>query len=65
MSSSSKPVQRHSSTSEREWLSQLVAKHGDDYEKMSRDRKLNVWQKTPGEIKRMVRKAGGVDKLAR
>jgi nucleolar protein 16 len=30
---------------------------------MSRDRKLNVWQKTPGEIKRMVRKAGGVERL--
>jgi nucleolar protein 16 len=29
---------------------------------MSRD-KQNVWQKTPGELKRMVRKAGGVDKL--
>jgi nucleolar protein 16 len=27
------------------------------------DRRLNVWQKTPGELKRMVRKAGGVAKL--
>jgi len=32
---------------------------------MSRDRSLNVWQKTPGEIKRMVKKAGGVEKLAK
>jgi nucleolar protein 16 len=42
----------------------LVVKHGDDYEKMSRDKTLNVWQKTQGEIKRMIKKAGGVDKLA-
>lgn len=46
------------------WLVQLVKKHGDDWDKMARDRKLNVWQKTPGEIRRMVRKAGGVEKLA-
>lgn len=64
MSSTSRPVKRHSSTSEREWLRQLVVKHDDDYEKMARDKSLNVWQKTPGEIKRMVRKAGGVEKLA-
>lgn len=65
MSATSQPVKRHSSTSEREWLSQLVKKHGDDYERMSRDKKLNVWQKTPGEIRRMIRKAGGLEKLAK
>jgi hypothetical protein len=27
------------------------------------DRRLNVWQKTPGELKRMVAKAGGAAKL--
>ena len=54
---------RHSSAAERIWLSRLVKKHGDDYEDMSRDHKLNVWQKTPGELKRMVKKAGGVEKL--
>lgn len=30
---------------------------------MSADLKLNVWQKTSGEIKRMIKKAGGVEKL--
>ena len=63
LAASAAPVNRHSSTSERTWLSQLAKKHDDDYERMARDRSLNVWQKTPGELKRMVRKAGGVEKL--
>jgi nucleolar protein 16 len=46
-------------------LSLLVKSYGDDYERMARDRELNVWQKTQGEIKRMVRKAGGVEKLSK
>lgn len=41
----------------------MVQKYGDDFATASRDRKLNVWQKTPGEIKRMVKKAGGVQVL--
>lgn len=45
------------------WLVSLVQAYGDDYTRMARDRKLNVWQKTPGEIRRMVAKAGGVAKL--
>lgn len=56
---------RHTSAAEKEWLHALVQKHGDDYSAAARDRKLNVWQKTPGELKRMVRKAGGVEKLAK
>ncbi|WVF72611.1 nucleolar protein 16 [Kwoniella sp. CBS 6097] len=63
LASTSEPVTRHSSTSEKTWLQQLVIAYGDDYERMARDRKLNVWQKTQGEIKRMIKKAGGVDKL--
>ncbi|WWC90907.1 uncharacterized protein L201_005845 [Kwoniella dendrophila CBS 6074] len=63
LSSTSAPVNRHSSTSEKTWLISLVQKYNDDFESMSKDRKLNVWQKTQGEIKRMVRKAGGVEKL--
>jgi hypothetical protein len=62
LAASAAPVTRHSSTSERTWLSQLAKTHDDDYERMARD-KRNVWQKTPGELKRMVRKAGGVGKL--
>lgn len=56
-------MKRHSSMSERTWLQQLVDKYGDDTEKMARDRKLNVWQRTEGEIKRMIKKAGGVQLL--
>ncbi|TXT10757.1 hypothetical protein VHUM_02262 [Vanrija humicola] len=63
LAASAAPVVRHTSTAERMWLVSSVQKHGDDYEAMARDRKLNVWQKTPGELKRMVRKAGGVAKL--
>lgn len=65
LASSSAPVIRHTSTSERTWLQLLVDKYADDYAAMSRDRKLNVWQKTQGEIKRAVSKAGGVEKLSR
>ncbi|ORX38708.1 ribosome biogenesis protein Nop16 [Kockovaella imperatae] len=65
LAASSVPVKRHSSTSERTWLQDLVRAHGSNYEAMARDHKLNVWQKTQGEIKRMVNKAGGVDKLTR
>ncbi|WWC93574.1 nucleolar protein 16 [Kwoniella sp. B9012] len=63
LSSTSAPVKRHSSTSEKTWLINLVQKYNDDYESMARDMKLNVWQKTKGEIKRMINKAGGVEKL--
>jgi len=63
ISATAQPVKRHTSTSEREWLRQLVQAHGDDTQSMSMDRKLNVWQKTPGELKKMLRKAGGVEKL--
>ncbi|WWC71764.1 nucleolar protein 16 [Kwoniella pini CBS 10737] len=63
LSSTAAPVTRHSSSSEKTWLSSLVQKYNDDYESMARDRKLNVWQKTQGEIKRMIKKAGGIEKL--
>ena len=43
---------RHTSTIEADWLIALVGKYGEDVAKMTRDRKLNVWQKTAGEIKR-------------
>ncbi|SPO19712.1 probable Nucleolar protein 16 [Ustilago trichophora] len=53
------PVERHTSQLENQWLADLVAKYHDDTEAMAKDRKLNVWQKTPGEIKRAIKKAGG------
>jgi len=40
-----------------------VEKYGEDTAGMARDRGLNVWQKTEGEIKRMIRKSGGAEKL--
>jgi nucleolar protein 16 len=30
---------------------------------MARDKKRNVWQKTEGEIRRMIKKAGGRGRL--
>jgi len=45
-------VIRHTSEFEHAWLVDLVRKHGDDLTAMARDRKGNVWQKTPGELKR-------------
>ncbi|GAA6053997.1 hypothetical protein JCM3770_002410 [Rhodotorula araucariae] len=56
-------VIRHTSQFEHEWLVTLVAKHGDDIAAMARDRKGNVWQKTPGELRRAIAKAGGLEKL--
>ena len=53
LSASAVPVKRHTSMSEKEWLTQLVIKYGDDKASMARDAKLNVWQKTSGEIGRM------------
>ncbi|RSH81354.1 Nucleolar protein 16 [Saitozyma podzolica] len=63
LSATSAPVIRHSSTSEKTWLHDLVAIHGDDTEAMAGDKKRNVWQKTEGEIRRMIKKAGGRGRL--
>jgi hypothetical protein len=46
-------VVRVTSSAERDWLVSLVQKYDDDIGKMARDRKANVWQRTPGELKRM------------
>ncbi|GAA5898426.1 Nop16p [Sporobolomyces salmoneus] len=56
-------VIRHSSEFEKDWLVSLVEKYDEDIAKMARDRKANVWQKTPGELRRMINKAGGFEKL--
>ncbi|CUS14077.1 unnamed protein product [Tuber aestivum] len=39
---------------EMDWLSRLVEKYGEDYEGMVRDRKMNVYQQTLGDIRRRV-----------
>lgn len=45
-------VIRHTSTIESDWLIAMIDKYGSDMDKMARDRKVNVWQKTVGEIGR-------------
>jgi len=45
------------------WLRSLVALHGTEIEAMARDRKNNVWQKTVGELRKAISKAGGFEKL--
>jgi nucleolar protein 16 len=49
-------TERTQSEREREWIERLVAKYGRDYKKMARDRKLNPFQQTEGDIRRRVAK---------
>lgn len=56
---------RTASSGEKAWLVDVVTKYGSDFEAAARDRKLNPWQRTAGEIKRSVAKAGGLGKLTR
>ena len=46
---------RHQSQREEEWIRGLVEKYGDDYARMARDKKLNPYQQSEGDIKRRVR----------
>ncbi|KIL00650.1 hypothetical protein PAXRUDRAFT_74382, partial [Paxillus rubicundulus Ve08.2h10] len=55
--------QRHSSVGERVYLERLTKKYGDDLHKMALDRRLNPEQKTIGELKRAITKAGGLGVL--
>jgi len=43
------------------YLTRLVRRHGEDVEAMGRDRKLNPDQRTGGELRRMIKKAGGLE----
>lgn len=63
MADEAAPVERHTSAGEFSWLAELVQAHGTDVEAMARDRKRNLWQRTPGEIRRALRKAGGAEGL--
>ncbi|KAI1795988.1 ribosome biogenesis protein Nop16 [Ganoderma leucocontextum] len=56
-------VPRFTSKGEHATLELLVRKHGDDLEAMARDRKVNVDQRTAGELRRAIRKAGGIGAL--
>ena len=46
---------RHQSQRESEWVGKLVAKYGDDYERMARDTKLNPYQQSAGDIRKRVK----------
>ena len=59
------PVPRWTSKGEHATLQRLVEKHGEDVEAMARDVKLNVDQRTAGELRRAIRKAGGFAALGR
>ncbi|PWN42698.1 hypothetical protein IE81DRAFT_323258 [Ceraceosorus guamensis] len=60
LAATARPVPRHQSMLERSWLQRLVESHGDDVESMVVDKRGNPWQKTAGEIRRAIKKAGGV-----
>lgn len=47
---------REQSDREQDWIADLVAKHGDDYEAMKWDKKLNVYQQSAGDLRRRVNK---------
>ncbi|KAK9370993.1 ribosome biogenesis protein Nop16 [Lipomyces kononenkoae] len=49
-------VVRSQSEREQAWIDELVKKHGDDYEAMKKDRKLNIWQQSAGDLRRRVEK---------
>jgi len=57
------PVPRFTSKGEIIFLRKLISKHGQDVTAMIRDRRLNPDQRTEGEIRRAINKAGGFEKL--
>lgn len=46
--------ERHQTEAEQDWIRRLVEKHGDDYEAMKWDTKLNIYQQSAGDIKKRV-----------
>ncbi|KAF7723919.1 Nucleolar protein 16 [Apophysomyces ossiformis] len=48
--------ERHQTEYEKDWIAQLIAKHGDDYEAMFWDKKLNIYQQTANQLKRKCEK---------
>ncbi|KAF8545346.1 ribosome biogenesis protein Nop16 [Trichophaea hybrida] len=46
--------ERSQSEREREWIERLVGKYGGDFAGMARDRRLNPFQQTVGDIRRRV-----------
>lgn len=52
---------RYVSEGEAGYLRRLVGRHGENFEAMARDRKLNPDQRTAGELRRLMKKAGGLE----
>lgn len=50
--SNKKRVENYVAEEERNYLESLIAKHGEDYTKMSRDIKTNKWQWTEQKLRR-------------
>lgn len=48
--------ERQQSDREKEWIERLVRKHGENFDKMARDMRLNPMQQTAADIKRRVAK---------
>lgn len=48
----SAPVPRFTSHQEDDWLRSIVQKYGEDFARASRDRAVNPWQRTEGQIRR-------------
>ncbi|KAI9025342.1 ribosome biogenesis protein Nop16 [Phycomyces nitens] len=47
---------RHQTELEKDWVGQLIDKHGDDYEAMFWDKKLNIYQQTVGHLRKKCQK---------
>jgi nucleolar protein 16 len=52
---------RHQSEREMEWLQRLRERHGDDFQAMARDGKLNPMQQTAADVRKKFRKAGLIE----
>ena len=46
---------RQQSKREKDWISDLVKKYGEDFSHMTKDRKLNPYQQSEGDLRRRVR----------